>query len=119
MKAPLHPSPARFYRNRRRLPITATACLGLLVAVPALAAVTVEGRSATFKNRTGDGDDQGRIDLRYEPGAVPVLDPRCGTGNVLLLTLATSDTDYREIELPCENWSPKSSGYLYRDTEGA
>ena len=31
--------------------------------------------------------------------------------------LGSSVADQREIVLPCENWSAKSSGYVYRDRD--
>jgi mono/diheme cytochrome c family protein len=96
------------------------AVLAVFLPSAAHSALTLEsGRSATFKNRPGATDDKGRVDLRYEAGTVPVLDPTCGSGNAVVVTLGSDEEDYREIELPCEHWVQKSSGYAYRDRAGA
>ncbi|HYC57498.1 MAG TPA: hypothetical protein VEL28_21380 [Candidatus Binatia bacterium] len=99
----------------------ATACL-LLAAAGATSAraqtALTGGRLADLRDRDGSAGDRARFVFRDAALAALPADPRCDGGGTVTLTLASTLSDHRDIELACEHWRARGAGYEYRDRDG-
>jgi hypothetical protein len=100
--------------------------LVMLSALPARAddlLMLTTGKVAVSKDSPGTDRDRGTFRFSKDPVLLALEDPTCpGTSSVQLATYpqATNRVEAQPVvDLPCENWTARGSGYVYDDPTGA
>lgn len=81
------------------------------------------GKVGVSKDLPGSGRDRGRFRFRKDPALLTLENPTCpGTSSVQLATYPQAANRVEAqplVDLPCENWTARGTGYVYNDPTGA